>query len=190
MRISAFVVIFTMLFCTNSYGRNDSVVVSKQVSKFYTWYFESTEPGRLDGVSSPKFSRDSMGSTRLDYSTYFSNLEMLGLSRDLQERELKSYSRCESQLRLISYDSFLTFSDLEDFERIGCDFDNRWRWIGGQDRYDTFRVLKTDISNMLARTELEFCNRVDEGNLNCPKKIWIDSKRSGAQWKIVGFSIE
>lgn len=189
------IIAFTSVFLSKSESRlqlascehDDSTEIAQIIANFYSWHIAAIQPGAPDGITSPTFIRDSMGMTRLDFSTYLSSLDSLKFSSEFLESEQIRYHSCASKLISIPYDSFLMRLDLDFLETIGCDYDNRNRWFGGQEYFDSFRISKVTILSKIARAELELCTHQNDKIKNCKKHVWIDFANTNKCWEIIKF---
>ena len=54
-------------------------------------------------------------------------------------------------------EKFLSFDDIFEYENIGCDFDNSYKWIGGQELCDGIKINRQIfIDNTSRQVEIEY----------------------------------
>jgi hypothetical protein len=123
----------------------DSVEIKKQIEGFYTWYIDVAKDRQpMDGFS-PVFARKENGMTTLDFGRYKETLLKYQFTGGFIQRKVNEYAQCVDSLAKIPFDKFSLFTDLDDFERIGCDFGNRYEWTGGQEARDKAELISLKL---------------------------------------------
>jgi hypothetical protein len=164
----------------------DSIEVCLMTNDFFRWYLNSIN-GIEKSVYQPGFIEDKNGMTTLDFKEYFENLKKHGCSDELMKRERESYNKCLKNIEGIKYSDFIAqYTDLDQFEKINCDFENYHRWTGGQEPVHGIRIKNiTSTSNNKIIVNLEYC--VDNGG-NSKISYWGNNKvtmvRINKDWKI------
>jgi len=118
---------------------NDSVVACEITNDFFNWYLGAINH-KPKSVFQPKFIDNKEGMTTLDFRVYLNNLKKHHCSDVLIEREKESYNECLRNLEKIKFIDFILYEDLGQIEDISCDFENYYRWIGGQEPIDGIRI--------------------------------------------------
>ena len=123
----------------------DSIRVIKIVNDFFDWYITSVKEQKYMEFR-PVFAERTDGMTTLDFSTYLENLKRLSFSDELLKEEERRYNSCVNNLRDIKYSEFKSeYVDLDQFENILCDFTNRYRWTGGMEPIEHFRIKNVKV---------------------------------------------
>jgi hypothetical protein len=145
--ISYYILLLLLLLQSlNCYSQNwnqekDSIYITRIANDFFNWYISNAK-GKNFVEFNPIEIKDSYGMTTLDFSKYFQNLIHLSFSDSLIIKEKLSYSECLKNLAKVKYSDFLKLKDLDDFERLNCDFNNYYRWTGGQEMFDGYYIKK------------------------------------------------
>jgi hypothetical protein len=144
MRTAIFSFIISMLSFNLTFGQKffntDSVNACKVTSEFFDWYVGAIK-GTIKTSYQPRFAKSNNGMTTLDFKGYFDNLKRLHCTDNLIQKERDSYNECLSNLSKIKFTDFETrFTDLDQFESINCDFENYYRWTGGQEPIDGIKI--------------------------------------------------
>lgn len=147
--------------------QNDSTLISQQTRTFINWYLKSIRERRYKEYQ-PDFCEDSNGMTKLDYSLYIRNLKQLFFSDSFIIDEVKSYNLCIQNLSKISYTDFIKIKGLDEFEKINCDYSNQYRFIGGQELYNNFKINNITIINKKAIVTCGLCYN----DISCSKKMY------------------
>ena len=126
---------------------NDSLTIHQTLTNFYTWYIGAIQQHKLNEIN-PEFIETSKGQTTLNFDNYFDKLIQLKFSDSLIYKETQTYSNCIKELKKIKYSDFnRTYLDLDDFEKINCDFSNYYRFIGGQEPIEGFKIKSIHFNN-------------------------------------------
>ena len=133
-------VILALAYGQSKISLEDSSAIKIQAEGFYTWYIDLSKDHRIATEFNPKFVRRDDGMTTLDFSNYKDALEKYNFSNSFIKRKISDYKNCLDSLDRIPFDKFASYQDLDDFERIGCDFDNRYEWTGGMEPKDEARL--------------------------------------------------
>ena len=145
--------------------QNDSLLVTRIINNFFDWYISSIKDHKTSEYQ-PILSQNKNGMATLDFSNYFQNLRKLSFSETLIEQEKKQYQVCIDSLERIKYNVFVKeYTDLDDFERIGCDFSNYYRWTGGMDPIDGIKldsVTFDDNLNAVLKGQFYFENEASK----------------------------
>ena len=125
--------------------------------------------------------------TTLNFSKYVKNLSKYGFSDSLIIKEKLTYQHCNEELEKITYNQFQTkFLDLDNFERIQCDFSNYYRWTGGQEPIDGIRILNVKFKNPFnAMILIEYFdyNQDEKKNMYWGSNL-VTLRKIKANWKI------
>mgnify|MGYP000855230296 FL=1 len=126
--------------------------------------------------------------TTLDFSNYFQNLRKLSFSETLIEKEKMQYQVCIDSLERIKYSVFVKeYTDLDDFERIRCDFSNYYRWTGGMDPIDGIKINSVtfdDNLNAVINGQFYFDN-VDTEEPYYAGQFSAKMIKTGKSWRIL-----
>ena len=123
---------------------NDSVNICKVTSKFFDWYVRAIK-GTIKTDYQPKFVKSKSGMTTLDYKGYLASLKRLRCTDKLIQNEKDSYNECLSNISKVKFTDFkATFTDLDHLENINCDFENYYRWTGGQEPIDGIKIERIE----------------------------------------------
>lgn len=122
----------------------DARVVAKITADFFNWYIQSVK-NKDRGAVQPLFVEDANGMAALDFTAYVSNLRKYGFSDALIDAEKSAYRRCAAHLEEMPYAAFKKIDNLDDFEAMGCDFTNTYRWTGGQEICDGILVDGVEV---------------------------------------------
>lgn len=175
---------------TPIFGQNldkvDSVQVCKITNDFFKWYINAIS-GKVKSVYQPRFVESAGGKTTLDFNEYFENLKQHNFSDELIQKEKESYRDCIDNIEKVSYSDFKSkFTDLDQFESIGCDFENYYRWTGGQEPIQGIRiknVIKEFENKTIVIVEYFFDNGENYG-LTYWGNNKISFRRIKNDWKI------
>ena len=171
-----------------NYSQADTSGVLKIVFEFFDWYISSIN-SRKTSEFSPQFVENENGMTTLDFSKYLDNLKRLKFSESLVEKEKQFFQECVDNLEKVKYSDFqLEFDDLDDFEATNCDFNNRYKWIGGQEAVDSFKLGRVYVENDNVIVEVEFIDNTSSGSEYFHRgnnKVMLTKINN--QWKINGF---
>jgi hypothetical protein len=129
---------------------DDALIIYKTVNNFFEWYIDAIKQKKSE--YKPIFVEGKNGMTTLDFTEYFANLTKYGLSDSLIIKEKMSYQRCVANLENIKYSDLKTKFILGDFEEIGCDFGNSFRWTGGQEPIDGIRINSLQFNDSNSTT--------------------------------------
>ena len=166
--LSSFIVI---LFSFNlTYGQNlntsDSMNVSTVIKEFFNWYVDAIKR-TIKTDYQPKFVKGKNGMTTLNFKGYFANLKRLHCTENLIQNERDSYNECLSNISKIKFTDFKTrFTDLDQFESVNCNFENYYRWTGGQEPIDGIiieRIEQIHINTFIATVTYYTDNGKDYG---------------------------
>ncbi len=147
--LSSFIIILFSFNLTHGQNLNvtDSVSACKVTREFFNWYVSAIK-GTIKTDYQPKFVQDKNGMTTLDFKEYFNNLKSLHCTDNLIQKERDSYNECLLNLSKIKFSDFKTrFTDLDQFENINCDFENYYRWTGGQEPIDGIKIERVEQVN-------------------------------------------
>lgn len=184
------IITISLMSLAPSFGQNlaetDSIQVCKITNNFFDWYINAIS-GKVESVFQPRFIESTDGMTTLDFKEYFENLKKHNFSDKLIEKEKDSYNDCLENIEIIKYSDFKTqFTDLDQFENIGCDFENYYRWTGGQEPIQGIRikkVLKKSKNRIIVIVEYFFDNGGSYG-LTYWGNNNISFQRINGDWKI------
>jgi hypothetical protein len=180
--------IFILLGSLNCFSQNqnheqDSVAITNIAKDFFSWYMSITKY-KDNGGFYPVFVQDNNGMTTLDYSKYIQSLIKHSFSDSLIAKEKTSYQLCIKNLSKVKYSDFLKFEDLNDFESRNCDFNNYYRWIGGQEIFDGYSVSKVKFDKKKAFVNGFLFNNNHNGKKIIEKDIIVTFIRQNDKWKI------
>jgi hypothetical protein len=133
-----------MSFTTHGQSKiktKDSLDMKTQVEGFYSWYIDVVKSGKFDSAFSPIFIKREDGFTTLDFTQYSDRLRKYRFTEDFIQRKVSEYKGCVDTLNKIPFDEFSKLKDLDEFERINCDFGNRYEWTGGQEMKDKAELI-------------------------------------------------
>jgi hypothetical protein len=164
----------------------DSIRVIKIVNDFFDWYITSVKEQKYMEFR-PVFAERADGMTTLDFSTYLENLKRLSFSDELLKEEKRQYNNCVKNLGNIKYSDFESeYVDLDQFEIILCDFTNHYRWTGGMDPVERFRIKNVKINkHKVAKVEVDFSftnQNKTEQSFSKGRTVTLIRKKS--DWKI------
>jgi hypothetical protein len=92
---------------------------------------------------------------------------------------------CLENLKKVPFDKFSQYTDLDDFEKIMCDFSNRYEWTGGQDPKD-----KAELKNLTpvdSKTILVQVNFTSYGKQDGTAKVTF--KKMKKDWRVDNIEI-
>ncbi len=190
MKHRVLIFIISLISLTPIFGQNlektDSIQVCKITNDFFDWYISAIS-GKVKSDFQPRFIENTDGMTTLDFKEYFENLKKHNFSDELIKKEKDSYNDCIENIETVKYSDFKTqFTDLDQFENIGCDFENYYRWTGGQEPIQGVRIKTvTKESENMAIVIVEYF--FDNGE-NYGLTYWgnnkISFRRIKGDWKI------
>jgi hypothetical protein len=170
-------------------SESDSINVIQIVNDFYDWYIFSARTDKNE-ENRPTIAIDTNGSIRLDFTEYLKNLRSFNFSDSLISRELLDYKNCEQNLKSITKEEFARFDDISDFEDIDCDFDNSYKWIGGQEMCDGIRIVCIEyLDPKNYRVEIEYfsINRNEKSFWGNATQVYL--QKINGNWKIIDIMI-
>lgn len=190
MKHRVLIFIISLISLTPIFGQNlektDSIQVCKITNDFFDWYISAIS-GKVKSDFQPRFIENTDGMITLDFKEYFENLKKHNFSDELIKKEKDSYNDCIENIETVKYSDFKTqFTDLDQFENIGCDFENYYRWTGGQEPIQGVRIKTvTKESENMAIVIVEYF--FDNGE-NYGLTYWgnnkISFRRIKGDWKI------
>jgi len=137
---------------------------------FYSWYFNSIK-NRLTKEYQPFFDADNNGMTTINTDKYIKNLKSLNFSDKLIKNEIASYKACLAEIGKVKFKELNEkFTDISNYEDIGCDFFNSFRWTWNMLGDDRIKVVETkEISDKkkVLRCELSTYNEQEKKNDFC-----------------------
>jgi hypothetical protein len=158
----------------------DSVDIKDQIEGFYTWYFKLINDKRINHDFNPRFVKQKNGMTELDFKGYKGGLRKYQFSEVFIQRKISEYRQCNENLSKIPFEKFSKFEDLDDYESINCDFNNRYEWSGGMEPKENARLSNlTFVNSETIIGQIEFSSYSQpDGNAT------VTFKRIGKQWMI------
>lgn len=168
--------------CFSQTGKieKDSALVASIANDFFVWYISAAKSG-MHAEYNPVEVEDANGMTTLDFSKYIQNLKAHSFSDSLIAREKRSYDGCVQKLAKVQYTDYLKLQDLDEFEALEDDFTNYYRWTGGQEMFDFYKVIKVDYDN---KNIIVIGCLYDDPN-TCLREITMTLCRQKNAWKIV-----
>jgi len=122
----------------------DSVEIKTLIEGFYSWYIEIVKNGRLQKDFNPYFVKNKDGMTTLDFSKYEEELKKFKFSEEFIKKKTQDYKSCVDNLASIPFDKFITY-ELEEYEKLKCEFSNFYEWTGGQEPKDKAELTILDF---------------------------------------------
>ena len=184
------VIVFLFNLSTILFGQElntkDSLDACTITNDFFEWYIDATNK-RINSAYQPRFIESEIGYTTLDFKEYFKNLKKYHCSKTFIENERESYTECLKNIEEITIVYFKEqFTDIDQLEEINCDFENYYRWTGGQEPIQGIRILKIEmISNNQIKVTIDYSSEKGESN---KIKYWgkneITLLKIKAKWKI------
>ncbi len=164
----------------------DSIEVCKVTNDFFHWYLAATN-GDINSEFQPKFVESKNGMTTLDFKAYFVNLRKHNFSESLIKKERQSYNDCLKNLEKIKFTDFKNqFTCIAYYEDISCDFENYYRWTGGQESIHGIRiknVMKVSKNQVMVTIEYSYDNGENYGiSYGGNNKVTIVKTKN--RWKI------
>ena len=163
----------------------DSIQMKSQIEAFYSWYVGIIKNQKLDGFE-PGFVKQADGMTTLDFTNYKKELTRYNFTHDFIQRKVNAYRPCVENLHKIPYETFLTFQDLDEFERIACDFSNRYEWTGGMEPIDDAKLSR--FKGIDKKTFAGYLEFTTGGRANGGAVVIFRKMRSG--WGIDGLELK
>jgi hypothetical protein len=152
----------------------DSVDMKTQIEGFYSWYIDLIKSDKLNLDFNPGFARQADGMTTLDFKKYKDGLKKYKFTEDFIQRKINDFKNCVDNLKKVPFDKFSQYTDLDDFEKLECDFSNRYEWTGGQDPKDKAELinLKTvDSKTIIGQVNFTSYNKQDGTAMVTFKKL-------------------
>lgn len=164
---------------------------SKIAHDFYQWYATAINGDATDEYQ-PKFVADKNGMLSVDYSKYIANLKRLRFSEKLIESEVEKYEKCAKNLKDVKFsEKDKQLSDLEDYEKKGCDFFNYYRWVMDMETYDGSRIIEENIKGDSSIVKVQPYNFNNNTNKyfywDKTAKVTLKKKENG--WEITNIII-
>lgn len=173
--------VFNFTVAAQRPAKSDTLQVCKTVTRFYDWYIKMPKENKNSEIQ-PAFVEDDKGMTTLNFSKYLGNLKKYNFSDSLINKEKMSYQLCISNLEKIKFSEFnSSYNDLDDLERISCDFGNSYRWTGGQEA--TERIKITNVKFETNNHAIVTVERLDNDSKNNGSLLVILMKIDSV-WKI------
>ena len=187
------ILMFFSFICKGQISKTDSILISKTVTDFYSWYAKAASSNDIKEIR-PLFIKDSKGMTTLDFNTYVDNLRKNNFSPTLIEKTIRAYDPCLKNLNKISFNDFNTYTDLDQFEEIKCDFNNHYEWTMDMEQIDGADVSKiTRINEKDVIVDVLFFNIGTKDN---KKRFWdykigrISLIKDAGNWKINDITVK
>lgn len=115
-----------------------------QIEGFYSWYINLIKANRLSTDFYPTFIKSRNGMTTLDFTNYRKGLRKFRFAETFIERKVDGFKACVENLEKLPFERFSGYTDLDDFESMMCDFNNRYEWTGGQEPKDSAELISVD----------------------------------------------
>lgn len=164
----------------------DSVDMKNQIEGFYSWYIDLIKSDRLNHDFNPAFVRQANGMTTLDFKKYKDGLKKYKFTEHFIQRKIDEYKDCLENLKKVPFEKFSQYTDLDEFEKIMCDFSNRYEWTGGQEPKD-----KAELKNLTpvdSKTILVQVNFTSYGNQDGTAKVTF--KKMKKDWRVDNIELE
>lgn len=155
----------------------DSINLKNQIEGFYVWYVGMIKAHTLNTSFNPAFVKREDGMTTLDFARYRSGLQKHKFSEHHIQRRVDAYKACVDNLSKIPFEKFSQLNDLDDFERIKCDFLNRYEWIDTMepiDRPELVSLKRRDADTIVGEVIFYW---YEPGS-----KALVTFKRNGKEW--------
>lgn len=188
LKIIFVLLLFYFSLSVNGQGKinpKDSVCIKDQIEGFYSWYLKMIREDRLNHDFNPKFVKQKNGMTELDFNSYEDGLRKYKFTENFIQRKISEYKKCNENLNKISFEEFSKFEDLDEYERISCDFSNRYEWIGGMEPKESARLSSLtfmDFQTIIGTIDFFSYSRSD-GNAT------VTFKKFGKEWYIENFEL-
>ncbi|MBC5773585.1 hypothetical protein H8S95_05875 [Pontibacter sp. KCTC 32443] len=154
---------------------------------FFDWYAGVTNNQETNEYQA-KFVADKEGMMTLDYTQYIANLRRLHFSEELINQEVENYSNCINSIKSFKYaEREKHLEEIEDYESIGCDFFNSFRWTKSMDNFDGARVIGEEIKGNSAEVKVQLYN-YDAGKKEFyywNEPYMVKLKKDNGKWEIV-----
>jgi hypothetical protein len=102
-----------------------------RVNAFYKWYINLISTNRLSEDFNPVFVQKKDGMTTLDFKNYRRYLRKFDFSDEYIRRKVDDFRECITNLEATPFSMFSKNQDLDDYEALGCAFNNRYEWFDG-----------------------------------------------------------
>ncbi len=170
----------------------DSIAIKNQIEGFYGWYIDLIKSKDLNSEFNPSFVKREDGMTTMSFENYRNGLRKHKFSEAFIDRKIASYKPCVDNLSIVPYDSFMKY-ELDELERLKCDFSNTYEWSGGMDPIDGAEVSELRIVNkhtVVANVLLGYYNISSGGKLSVHGNAKTTFKRKGNGWEIDNLTLE
>lgn len=161
----------------------DSIQVKKQLEDFYSWYATAIRNHQINEKFNPVFARMKNGMTTLDFKNYKEALKKHNFSAKLINERVANYNECVKNLLSIPYDSIGKF-ELDDEEKIKCDFSNTYEWGIGMEPVAGGRVMTMNERNHAIEVVVEIISNDGQAILGT-RTFTLENHRH--RWEITGF---
>ena len=126
----------------------------------------------------------------LDFTNYLANLKKFKFSDSLIGQEKTHYLECEKSVAKMTKDELSRLEGSYEYNRIGCGFDNSYRWIGGQELCDGVRVNDIHFNDKRNCTVL-----VEYFSINGSEKsfwgnsVYVNLSKASGEWLISNINL-
>lgn len=181
--IVSIIILFITQIGYSQSNNQDTEKLKNICSDFIYWYISVAKDTSNKYIEyNPIIVEDKNGMAKLDFNIYIKNLKKYQFSDSLIKQEIEYYNTCNENLSKIKYSDFLKFEDLSDYENIDCNYGNMYRWTGGQEMFDIYKIaeVKREANIAYVIGYLSF-----ENDKNYKRKITISLYLEDNKWKIL-----
>jgi hypothetical protein len=158
----------------------DSIAIKSNIEGFYSWYINVIESKKFDSAFSPIFVRHANGMTTLNFNAYNNGLRKHKFTEEFIQRKTSEYKECQDNLNKIPFEEFSKLKDLDEFERISCDFGNRYEWTGGMESKH-----KAELASLKFVDKKTIMGYVDFTSFGRPDgRVLVTFKKFRREWRV------
>jgi hypothetical protein len=163
----------------------DSLRLKIRCESFYEWYIDLIKKNEIDNFN-PQFVKTTDGMTGLDFTSYRDGLKNNFVTEELVNNLVNNFQACQESLKSIPFERFKSFTDLDQFESISCDFSNRYEFTGGMEPIDVATLTRIrKLNRKMVQVTMTLFNFSDgKKRVHGQKKMTLQRHKKNVYWKI------
>jgi hypothetical protein len=170
----------TVIYSQANIKPEDSIAIKRNIEGFYSWYIDVIKGQKIDSAFRPVFVRRPDGMTTLYFKAYNNGLRKYKFTKEFIQRKTSEYRECLDNLNKMPFEEFSKLKDLDEFERIRCEFGNTYEWTGGMESKDT-----ASLSSLKFIDKKTIIGHVDFTSNGSPDgHVLVTFKKVEREWRV------
>jgi len=155
----------------------------EQVTKFYDWYLNMLETGKIYQLVTPD---EKNGQTYLKYQPYFDSLKKLNIFHsNFFASELRTFQRCNSFIGQWKWEQYQLEEPLYDGY---CDFLDYQRWVWSQEPINAIEILEQKINGRTSTVKLQALYIKGTERVVMTSEITVKLTKESGNWLITSIT--